>query len=122
MNPDDPFEEVLRRDIAATPRHDPTAAWKTDILARALQGAESLPKARRKVLSFPRLMLAAWAACWGLALLLRFMTPASSGTLVTGVNPPVHDAEAADWHALQNRRAVVWSLLASHDTSTLSRP
>jgi hypothetical protein len=116
MNSED-FEHALRRDLAAVPRHDPTAAWKADILARAL----AKPMAR--IITFPHLMLGAWAACWAVALVLRFLTPSSADSLqVAHSNASPSPSADADWRTLENHRNAMRALLASNDSSNLTHP
>lgn len=115
MNPEE-FEQALQRDLASASRRDPTPAWKAEILARAT----AHPK--EKVRIFPRPILLAWAACWAVALLLHFMTPANPADLVAQSRPQSARAVAAEWRALQTQRAAMMSLLAANDSTNSSRP
>jgi hypothetical protein len=117
MNPEENFEQALARDIAAAPRHDPTATWKADILARAL------PKPQAKIVTFPRLMLSAWAACWAVALALQFLTPHEGlPPSLTHSRPRPSSTPENDWRVLEDRRDAMKRLLASNESSHLIRP
>lgn len=116
MNPEEKFEQALARDIAAAPRHDPTTAWKTDILARAA----GRPQA--KVITFPRLMLGAWAACWAVALALQFLTPHEAAPSFAHSKVQTEFSPENDWRALEDRRDAMRALLASNEPSHLIRP
>jgi len=116
MNPDD-FEQALSRDLASVPRHDPTPTWKADILGRALM------KPKAKVLTFPKLMLGAWAACWIVAVALRFLTPSSVESWRTSYsNAPSLPSADNDWRSLENHRNAMRAMLASNDSLNLTRP
>jgi hypothetical protein len=116
MNPDD-FEQALSRDLASVPRHDPTPAWKADILDRALV------KPKTKLLTFPKLMLGAWAACWMVALALQVMTPSAAESLqVAHSNALSVPSAETDWRALENHRNAMRALLASNESINLTRP
>jgi hypothetical protein len=116
MNPDE-FEQALQRDLASASRHDPTPAWKAEILARA-----SAP-AKGKVITFPRLVLLAWAACWAAALVLHFMTP-GDGTSHLMARSTDHPSSPADneWRTFKTRREAMSALLAANDSNNLVRP
>ena len=115
MNPDE-FEQALMRDLASASRRDPTPAWKADILARA-----SAP-VRRKVITFPRPMLLAWAACWVAVLVLHFMTPSSTPLLTADVSRHVSVPAKAEWRTLETRRQEMFALLASTDSNATAHP
>ena len=116
MNPEEKFEQALARDIAAAARHDPTAAWKADILGRAL----AKPKAR--IITFPRLILGAWAACWAVALALQFLTPRDAAPSFAYSKVQPASSPESDWRALENRQDAMRALLASNESSHLIRP
>lgn len=116
MNPDEKFEQALARDIAAAPRHNPTAAWKADILGRAL----AKPKAR--VITFPRLMLGAWAACWAVALALQFLTPREPAPSLAHSQKQPASSPESDWRAFENRQDAMRALLASNESPHFIRP
>lgn len=69
MKTEDPFEQQLRQWVREIPRHDPTPAWKDEILKAA-----SATKPRPRFLPSRPVMLA-WAAMWMIGLILRFTTP-----------------------------------------------
>ncbi len=116
MNPED-FEQALSRDLASVPRHDPTPAWKAEILARAAAPAKG------KVITFPRLVLLAWAACWATACILHFMTPsdAASRLVVRSAENPPSPADN-EWRTLKTRREAMFALLAANDSTNSTRP
>ena len=70
MNTDDPFEQQLQQWAQGLPRHDPTPAWKQDILHAAATRPTARPRASRYV-------MIACTAMWTLALLFRITTPAN---------------------------------------------
>jgi len=116
MNPDD-FEQALSRDMAAVPRHDPTPAWKAEILNHAL----AKPKAR--IITFPKLMLGAWAACWIVSAGLRLLTPSDEApTQPADPSVTIASSPDADWRSLENRRDAMRALLASNDPINLPHP
>jgi hypothetical protein len=111
MNPEE-FEQALMRDIASASRHDPTPDWKADILARA-----AAPTAR-KTITFSRLVVLAWAACWIVSLVLYFMTPASEPDRLARVSSPVE----TPWRAIEAWHKSMSALLASNDANSSPRP
>lgn len=66
MNEDERFEARLRELALASDAHDPTAAWKEEILAVALRPSVSI--------SPPRPLLYAWIAAWVTTLFLAWST------------------------------------------------
>ena len=82
---DDEFEKKLRALTSALRRPDPTAAWKSDILARARREALVIPMQRALP---PRWLMLSWAAAWVAICVLHFTAPAE-------VTPPSAAAMAS---------------------------
>lgn len=71
---DEEFEKKLHALTGALERPDPTAAWKTEILARARR--EAATSSPSQILP-PRWLLATWAAAWVAIVWMSFTTPQS---------------------------------------------
>lgn len=67
----DPFEKKLVEFSRSFRRHDPTKAWKSEILARACAEAQNAPFTKG---SPPKWLLLSWAAAWALITLLQLGT------------------------------------------------
>ena len=76
MNDND-FENQLRALTGALQRPDPTPAWKTEILSRALRQASVTPLKRTLP---PRWLMVGWAAAWTAIVAMNFLTPQDSAS------------------------------------------
>lgn len=82
MNPDERFEERLRELSKTDPGHDPTAAWKVEILHRATAAAT----APRRIAP-PRGLVLAWGAAWAVIALLSWSQPEEEDTTPVANTP-----------------------------------
>lgn len=89
MNHDDDFEQELRDRLMAArgQRHDPTPAWKQEILARASESRDQATKA-----AGPRWLLVTLGAAWCVIFVLKLTTPkvgdVASPSMVATLNQP----------------------------------
>lgn len=71
---DDEFEKKLHALTGGRQRHDPTPAWKADILARARREADAIPFPRALP---PRWLMLGWATAWAAILALNLAAPSN---------------------------------------------
>lgn len=69
----DHIEEKLATLCKALNEEDPTPAWKTDILSRAMKDSH-LAETKRRMLP-PRWLMASWGSAWAAAFVLNLMVP-----------------------------------------------
>lgn len=72
----DDFENQLRLTAITGNRTDPTPAWKSGILTRAMEEANGTP--RRTAWLPPRWLMASWGTAWAACLALHVATPEST--------------------------------------------
>jgi hypothetical protein len=71
---DEDFEMKLKAMGESLSPSDPTSAWRTEIISRAMSQAESA-KAARQTLP-PRWLMASWGFTWAAVLVLNLSAPA----------------------------------------------